>query len=66
MRVDYLGEYEQTYTLEQEQTSECSICHRKLKPICDTKTVDGITYCIDCYKKHVYPFRMKKLRENKK
>jgi len=66
MRVDYLSEYEQMYTLEKEQTSECSLCYRKLKPICDTKTVDGITYCIDCYKNNVYPFRMKKLRENKK
>jgi len=47
------------------KTSECSLCHRKLKPICDTKTVDGITYCIDCYRNDVYPLRMKKLRENK-
>lgn len=57
--------FDDDYNEESKRTSHCSICNRALKPICETKTVDGIVYCIDCYKRDIYPLRMKKLRENK-
>jgi hypothetical protein len=62
VKINYGSEDGRTFIFK----DECSICHRTLKPMCDTKIVDGIVYCIDCYRKKVYPLRMKKLKENKK